>query len=203
MTDRASELEAAASAISLESLEAAKHVIAAGCEDYLRWSGIFLKQLENVSPADLHKFARALALTELGHLPTRPTTCPFCIQYGKDRNCEGCGYARTHGRCDSETSAFSQFIEAFLELGRTIYQDTSEISFDPAGARKLLHESINESAKAARQMLDELPDATALRLMELKVRYLKRMIGIIPIILLSGEVEEWRIVVIVTLENYW
>ena len=70
-------------------------------------------------PAELHKFARALSLTLLGHLPTRPGTCPFCIQYDRDQACTGCGYAATHGRCDAEDSAFSLFIEAFQELGRS------------------------------------------------------------------------------------
>ncbi len=211
MTYKAFELEAAASAIKPEVLQTAKSAIAEGCEDYLRQAAIILERLETVQSDDLHKFARALALTELGCLPARPETCPFCIQYGKDRSCEGCGYAQTHGRCDSEDSAFSRFIEAFQELGRMIYQDisqdtgqdTSKRSFDPADTREILLESIDASVRAARGMLSELPDASTFRLMELKARYLNEMICLIPISMLSDEAGEMRNEVIEYLKNYW
>lgn len=201
------ELEAAAIEINLESLQIAKSAIIAGCEDYLRWAAIFLERLETIQPVGLHKFARALALTELGYLPTRPGTCPFCIQYGKDRSCEGCGYARTHGRCDSATSAFSRFIEAFQEFGRVIYQDTSpdtiRRSLDSDDAREVLRESIDASARVARRMLSELPDASTFRLMELKARYLDEMICLIPISLLSDDAYKKQNNVRECLISYW
>ena len=128
MTDRAGELEAAASLIDTESLDAAKAAIIIVCQEYLRWADRFIRRLETVEPDQLHKFGRALALTLLGHLPTRPGTCPFCIQYGKSRSCQGCGYAATHGRCDADDSSFSLFIEAFQELGKAIYQDTGQLN---------------------------------------------------------------------------
>ena len=85
MTDRAEELEAAAKDIDLESLQAAKSAVAASCQEYIRWADLFSRRLETVEAAELHKFARAFSLTLLGHLPTRPGTCPFCIQYDRDR----------------------------------------------------------------------------------------------------------------------
>ena len=100
MTDRASELEAAASLITLESLDAANAAVIISCQEYLRRADLFSRRLATVEPDQLHKFGRALALTILGHLPTRPGTCPFCIQYERSRSCEDCGYATTHGRCD-------------------------------------------------------------------------------------------------------
>ena len=118
MTDRAKELEAAAKDINPATLQTAKAAIDVNCREYLRWADLFSGRLETVQPEELHKFARALALTLLGHLPTRPGTCPFCIQYGRSQSCEGCGYAGTHGRCDAEDSSFSLFIEAFQELGK-------------------------------------------------------------------------------------
>lgn len=81
------------------------------------------------------------ALTMLGQLPTRPETCPFCLQYGSDPSCRGCGYALSHSRCDSDASAFSLFIEAFQELGKAIYQDVEGPQPDPLEARKLLRAS--------------------------------------------------------------
>src|SRR5512137_2875361 len=127
MTDCAGELDAAANAIDAASLQAAKAAVAASCQEYIRWADLFSRRLESLPDDQLHKFARAFALTLLGHLPTRPATCPFCIQYGHDKSCHGCGYAATHGRCDADDSAFSLFIESFQELGRLIYQDTGEL----------------------------------------------------------------------------
>ena len=203
MVDRARELEAAASAINPESLQAAKAAVAAGCEEHLRWAELFSKRLETVDPPDLHKFTRALALTLLGHLPIRPGTCPFCIQYGQDRSCRGCGYALTHGRCDSDDSAFSLFIEAFHELGRTIYQDTGEMRCPPGKAKRLLRISLFASAEAARQMRSDLSSASALQFMERKAVYLDRMIGLLPLAILSEETGERCRDVQKKLKDYW
>jgi hypothetical protein len=201
--DRSRELEAAAAAITPETLDDAKSAISFCLEEHLRWSGLFWKRLETIPDSDLHKFACALCLTMLGHLPTRPGTCPFCIQYGNDRSCRGCGYALTHGRCDSDDSAFSRFIESFQELGRAIYQDTSNPSLDPAQIRLILREVICASIGEARRMACELENASALDLMEQKSRYLKRMIGFLPLELFSPEVEESCQTVEGSLEDYW
>ncbi len=131
MIDSKRRLEEAASAIDAASLDAARSAIAEGCEEWLDCSKLFSERLETVTSQALHKFARAVALTMLGQLPTRPGTCPFCLQYGSDRCCRGCGYALTHGRCDSDASAFSLFIEAFQELGKAIYQDIEGPPIDP------------------------------------------------------------------------
>ncbi len=202
-TDRSRKLEATAAAITPETLEAAKSAIAFCCEEHLRWSGIFLERLETVPAADLHKFARALALTMLGHLPTRPATCPFCIQYGNDRSCRGCGYALTHGRCDEDASAFSRFIESFQELGRAIYQDTTNPSLDPAQIQLILREAICASIREARHTACKIENASALDLMEQKSRYLKRMIGLLPLELFSPEVAKSCRTVEDSLEDYW
>ena len=203
MTDRAGELDAAAKDIDPTSLQAAKTAIAASCTEYLRWAELFSKRLETVKPSDLPKVARALALTMLGHLPTRPETCPFCLQYGSDRSCRGCGYALTHGRCDSDDSAFSLFIEAFQELGRVIYQDSGELRRSPTEAKGLLCISLLASAEAARQMLSDLSLASALLFMERKAVYLDRMIGLLPLEILSEETGERCRDVQKKLKDYW
>ncbi len=202
-TDRSWKLESAASDITPKTLEAAKSAIAFCCEEHLRWSALFLERLETIPDPNLSKFTRALCLTMLGHLPTRPETCPFCIQYGDDKSCRECGYALTHGRCDEDTSAFSRFIESFQELGRAIYQDTSNPSLDPAQIRLFLREVICASIGEARHMAFALENASALDLMEQKSRYLKRMIGLLPLELFSPEVAESHRTVEGSLEDYW
>jgi hypothetical protein len=203
MTDRAEELEAAAKDIDLESLQAAKSAVATSCQEYVRWADLFSRRLETVEAAELHKFARAFSLTLLGHLPTRPGTCPFCIQYDRDKSCTGCGYAATHGRCDAEDSAFSLFIEAFQELGRVIYQDTGVLSCSSQDARKLLNSSIKTSCKLALRMQEYLPSTSALQLMELKAEYLDAMIKLLPDEILSEEVVRKRRLVEKMLLDYW
>lgn len=221
MTDRAKELEAAADAIDPASLQAAKAAMAASCAEYIRWAERFSQRLETIEPSELHKFARALVLTMLGHLPTRPVTCPFCIQYGRNRSCRGCGYGATHGRCDAETSAFSRFIEAFQELGRVIYQDVTakgaakepasrgenefadESGCRPANSKQRLFGFIAGTTESTRLMQDALPTLTALGFMEQKAVYLDHMIGLIPIDLFSADVGEQCRIVRTTLEDYW
>jgi len=203
MTDRDRELEAAAEDIDPESLRSAKAAVAVGCEEQLRWIEMFSMRLDTVDPGDMPKFARALALTMLGHLPTRPGTCPFCLQFGSDRGCYGCGYALTHGRCDWDDSAFSLFIEAFQELGRTIYQDIGELRCPKDKAKRLLRISLLALAEAARQMLADLPSASALKFMERKAVYLDRMIGLLPLEILSEETGERCREVQKKLKDYW
>jgi hypothetical protein len=203
MTDRAEELEAAAKDIDLESLQAAKSAVATSCQEYVRWADLFSRRLETVEAAKLHKFARAFSLTLLGHLPTRPGTCPFCIQYDRDKSCTGCGYAATHGRCDAEDSAFSLFIEAFQELGRVIYQDTGELGCSPHDARMHLNLTIKVTRDVAMRLQEDLPSAGAQRLMELKAAYLDTMIKLLPDEILSEEVVRKRRLVEKMLLDYW
>ena len=203
MTDRAIELEAAASLIALESLDAANAAVIISCQEYLRLADLFSRRLETVLPEELHKFGRALALTMLGHLPTRPGTCPFCIQYGRSQSCEGCGYARTHGRCDCNDSTFSIFIEAFQELGRAIYQDAGELKCHPDDARAKLSSSIQASQDLTIRMIEDLPSNSAIALMERKAWYLDQMIRLLPVALMDQEVEERRRLVQKALLNYW
>ncbi|MGV8174626.1 MAG: hypothetical protein ACP5OU_02875, partial [Methanothrix sp.] len=196
-------LEAAAGAISTSSLQEAKRAVAASCQEYLRWAGLFSRRLESLPDGQLHKFARAFSLTLLGHLPARPETCPFCIQYGHDKSCTGCGYAATHGRCDEEDSAFSLFIEAFQELGRAVYQDTTEIGFAADEARQILYSAIAASSERALQMQKDLPSVGARGLMELKAAYLDAMICQIPVQLFGEEVRERSRLVREALLDYW
>lgn len=203
MTERAQDLEAAAKGIDPATLQAAKAAIDVNCREYLRWVELFSRRLETVQAAELHKFARALGLTMLGHLPTRPGTCPFCIQYGHDKSCLGCGYAATHGRCDADDSAFSLFIEAFQELGRAIYQDTGELSSHADDARQSLNICMQTSRDMTMKLQEDLPSASALRLMELKAAYLDEMIGLLPGQLLSEEVRERSLLARRTLLDYW
>jgi len=203
MTQSAKKLEAAARDINPASLQEAKTAIAASCQEYIRWADLFSSRLESVDPDRLHKFARAYSLTLLGHLPTRPGTCPFCIQYGRDQACTGCGYAETHGRCDADDSAFSLFIEAFQELGRAIYQDTGKLGCPPNDARMHLNFAIKVSNETAMRLQEGLSSAKAQRLMELKAAYLDTMIRLLPVQLLSEEVKEKSLLARRTLLDYW
>jgi len=201
-----SDLEAAAAAINQESLLKAKLAIEERCKEHLRWMDLMEDSLGskiNVQK-DLKKFAKALALCQLGYLPTKPETCPFCIQYSKGRSCIGCGYAATHGgRCDLDTSAFSQFIEAFQELGSEIYQDQEAPDFDFDLARKEIEESIHRSKDAAVEMLEGLCSLSTFQLMERKACYIEKMIDLVPARLLSEEVQKKRCQVKEKLKSYW
>jgi hypothetical protein len=203
MNDRAQELIAAASAIDPHTLQTAIAAIDVNCREYQRWAELFSCRLESVAPGELHKFARALSLTLLGHLPTRPGTCPFCIQYDRDQACTGCGYAATHGRCDADDSAFSLFIEAFQELGRSVYQDTGKLCCSHHDARMHLNLFIKVSRDVAMRLQEDLPLAGAQRLMELKAAYLDTMIWLLPVLLLSEEVQERSLLLRRMLLNYW
>ncbi len=203
MDDRARVLQAAAETISPAALQAAKDAIAASCAEHIRWADLFSCRLESLTDEKLHQFARAFGLTLLGHLPTRPGTCPFCIQYGRDRSCRGCGYAATHGRCDEDDSAFSIFIEAFQELGRSIYQDTGKIGCPADEARHILLSSIQSSVEPVLQMKQSLASASTLDLMQIKAEHMGKMVDLIPVQLLSQEVALRRQKVKSSLRNYW
>ena len=203
MSHRAGDLEEAAASIDAASLDAARKAVLRGCQELIFWLELFCRQLDKVEPEELHKFARALSLTVLGHLPTRPEGCPFCIQHGKSQSCRGCGYAATHGRCDSDQSSFSLFIEAFSELGRVIYQDTGGLNCHPDDARLRLEHCIRSSRLLAAEMMEDIDSSSAERLMERKARYLGQMIDLLPKELFGPEImESWRRVREM-LRNYW
>jgi hypothetical protein len=197
------ELEAAASRISIETLESTRSAIVSCCNEYIRLSELFAAMLEKVPEFELHKFARAFFLCLLGYLPIRPETCPFCRQYGNNRSCNGCDYAITHGRCDSEDSAFSLFIEAFQELGKAIYQETERLRCPPEMARLTLETSIINSSETSKDMLKELERASAFGLMKLKAQYIDRTICLIPQDIFSEEISKKCIEVRKKLKDYW
>ena len=203
MTDRQAGLEAAANGINPASLQAARSAVAASCREYLRWAEIFSLRLETVKPEEMHKFARAFCLTLLGHLPTRPGTCPFCIQYGHDKSCRGCGYAATHGRCDSENSDFSIFIEAFQELGWAIYRDIECRPADHPQAEQIVRRTISATKEQALRMAEEMQGCETMQLMMLKAMYLEGMVKLLPLSLLSAEVEVRALRVKDALKRYW
>lgn len=206
MTDSEVLLEAAAKDIDPASLEEAKAAVADACREYIRWVQMFTSRLEGLPDEKLHKFARAFSLTMLGHLPTRPGTCPFCIQYGRDRSCTGCGYADTHGRCDADDSKFSLFIESFLDLGKLILQDTTapdDADSDPDKKKRLLYLLLGSSGTLASQMQESLPTLSTLQFMQEKQMYISRMIEFIPLSLLSDDVRRQFCVLQDRLKKYW
>jgi hypothetical protein len=205
MTQRASpeDLDAATSSITEMALVSAKSALEFGCMEFIHWAELFAERLEKVEDIELQKFARAFSLCLLGQLPTRPETCPFCTQYGKDRKCIGCGYALIHGSCEAENSAFTQFIEAFQEFGKAIYQETGILSHSPELARSSLGRSIYASSEASREMLKEVGKASALRFMELKAHYIDQMISLIPRDFFSEEVNVKFSFLKEKLKDYW
>lgn len=205
MTNRAKELEAAANGIDPSSLHAAKAAMDINCREYLRWADLFSSRLETIEPEKLHQFARALSLTLLGHLPTRPATCPFCIQYGNDKSCDGCGYAATHGRCDADDSAFSLFIESFQELGRSIYQDTDAGRWDGSSiqTKKILSAVLQASRELTVRLQEDLPSLSALQLMGRKQIYISSMVLMLPISLFSGDAQRYFFILQDRLRGYW
>jgi hypothetical protein len=205
MTDRAKELEKAARDIDPASLQAAKLSMDINCREYLRWADLFSRRLESIEPERLHQFTRAFSLTLLGHLPTRPATCPFCIQYGNDKSCKGCGYAAVHGRCDADDSSFSLFIESFQELGRSIYQDTDAGRLDGSSMRtkEILSAVIRSSRELTGRMQEDLPSLSTLQLMRHKQVYISGMVLMLPISFFSEEVHRNFSILQDRLRGYW
>ena len=144
---------------------------------------------------------------QLAHLPTRPQTCPFCVQHSEGNRCQGCGYALTHGgRCDAETSAFGQFIEAVYDLARIIHdhQDGKGPQISADKGRDLLKESIHISRKATESLIEELPLASTDQFMEIKARYIEEILREMPSELMaSDEVDLALQYVLEKLEDYW
>ncbi|MBN1323466.1 MAG: hypothetical protein JW986_05630 [Methanotrichaceae archaeon] len=189
----------AAGEISTSTLAQAKDAIVERTAEFLEIAkGLELSRMDKGRALDL---ARALSLTQIGYLPVRPETCPFCIQYGRGGHCIGCGYARTHGRCDEDNSAFSLFIEAFHELGSAIFLD--RFTTAPANFLDRLQRSLDGSVDLAQRMIEDLPEASVNGMMELKRYYIHDMIDILPLDLLSPEVFEKAVVVQEALDSYW
>lgn len=156
---------------------------------------------------DIVKFSRALAMYQLAHLPTRPQTCPFCVQHSEGNRCEGCGYALTHGgKCDAETSAFGQFIEAVYDLAGVIHglQDGKEPKIDADEGRDLLKQSIRGSRVATKSLIEALPWASTDQFMVIKARYIEEILKEIPSDLMaSDEVDVALRYVLDKLKGYW
>lgn len=205
MTDRAKELETAARDIDMASLQAAKAAMDINCREYLRWVDLFSRRLETIEPERLHQFARALSLTLLGHLPTRPATCPFCIQYGNDKSCKGCGYSAVHGRCDADDSAFSLFIESFQELGRSIYQDTDadRLIGSCTQTKEILSAVLKASRELTVRMQEDLPSLSTLLLMRRKQIFISGMVLLLPLSLFSEDVQRDVSILQNRLRGYW
>jgi hypothetical protein len=205
MTSCAKELEAVARDIDPASLEAAKAAMDINCREYLHWADLFSSRLETIEPEKLHQFARALSLTLLGHLPTRPATCPFCIQYGNDKSCKGCGYAATHGRCDADDSAFSLFIESFQVLGRSIYQDTDAGRLHVASmqTKVILSAVLRSSRDLTVRLQEDIPSLSAMQLMGRKQAYISGMVLMLPVSLFSENVQRDFSTLQDRLREYW
>jgi len=199
-------LEDAAATIEPESLENAKAAILSRCEEYLavleRMDAAL--ELKAHTADDERRFARALAMYQLAYLPTRPETCPFCVQHSGGERCEGCGYALTHGgRCDADTSSFGRFIESAHELAGLIYLVQGDAVFEAGRGRRLLRRSIEASLTATRDLMKDLPDASAFRLMEIKAEYIVSILGLIPVELIDPRAEDKRAEVVERAGRYW
>lgn len=201
--------EMAADTIDPWSLEEAKGAIAVGCWEFLKRLDRLEKGLKNVLTAqDISRFARALSMYLLASLPLRPETCPFCVQHSGGNRCQGCGYAETHGgRCDAETSAFGQLIEAVYDLAGEVHQiqdDPLVSGLDLDKGRGRLKSSIGRSREAAEILLVAICDAAVSGFMESKRGYIKAILKALPLDLIgSPEVERSLQDVRVKLERYW
>lgn len=112
-----------------------------------------LDSVRTLEQAD--RFARALALYEMAYLPTRPQTCPFCLEYADDR-CGECGYARTHGGiCNDDRSAFVAFVEALNSLGAAV-----KAIPDPAVFVSLKDFDVEKTNHIAKKSIDDAREAT-------------------------------------------
>ena len=193
-TPSSDDLKIAASTITPESLSEARGAIEARSCKFLTKLDILEGGLDKVRTfQDAKKFSCALAMYQLAYLPTKPETCPFCVQHSGGNRCEGCGYAKTHGgRCDADTSAFAQFIEAIYNLAGAIHsiQDGGE-NDGPAHlnldlAKKRLQESIRKSRVATMRFISEISNDSTYKLMETKARYIGEILQAMPIELMNS-----------------
>ncbi len=199
----------AAATIEAQNLEEARGAIAVSCQ-------LFLKRLDrletghaNVRTAqDAGRFARALSMYLLASLPLKPEACPFCVQHSGGNRCQCCGYAETHGgRCDAETSAFGQLVEAVIDLAGEIHairENPPAGTVDPQVAKKGLAASIARSRKAAEDLLAAIEEDTVSGLMEAKRGYIEAILKALPVDLIgSSEVFRSLHEVRAKLERYW
>ena len=199
----------AAATIDPASLEDARRAIAVGCRHFLKRLDMLEEGLVNVRTAqDINRFSRALSMYLLASLPLKPETCPFCVQHSGGNRCQGCGYAETHGgRCDADTSAFGQLIEAVYDLAGEIHEireDPPFASLDPDEAGEWLENSIRRSREAAEILLAEISEAGVSELMAAKRGYIEAILKALPADLIgSPEVDRSIEEVRAKLERYW
>ncbi len=201
--------ERAAATIDPSSLNEAKEAIAVVCKLFLERLDRLEAGLPNVRTArDAGQFARALSMYLLASLPLKPETCPFCVQHSFGNRCAGCDYAETHGgRCDAETSAFFQLIEAVVDLAGKIHEvreGPSLPAIDPDEGRLRLKRSIDRSREAAERLSAETAGADVSGLMEAKRSYIGAILEALPADLIgSSEVFRSLEEVGSKLERYW
>jgi hypothetical protein len=199
----------AAATIDPASLEEARRAIAVGCRLFLKRLDRLEEGLKNVRTAqDVGRFARALSMYLLASLPLKSETCPFCVQHSGGNHCQGCGYAETHGgRCDAETSAFGQLIEAVYDLAGEIHQirdDPTVVGLDPGEGRERLKNSIGRSRKAVEVLLAAISEAEVSDLMAAKRGYIEAILDALPTDFIgSPEVERSLGEVRAKLKRYW
>ena len=195
-TPSSDDLKLAASTIPHESLSEARGTIEAKSSKFLAKLDILERGLDKVCTVqDAKKFSCALSMYELAYLPTKPETCPFCVQHSGGNRCEGCGYAKTHGgRCDKDSSAFAQFIEAVYDLAGAVHsiQDKGkgEEGAEPPDldrAKNILFESICTSRKATVRLISEISSDSAYKLMGRKARYIGEILQAMPIELMNSK----------------
>ncbi|MBN2252011.1 MAG: hypothetical protein JW724_08070 [Candidatus Altiarchaeota archaeon] len=201
--------ERAAATIDPASLEKAKEAIAVGCWEFLKRLDRLEAGLKRVGTArDAGRFSRALSMYLLASLPLRPETCPFCVQNVGGNRCQGCGYAETHGgRCDADTSAFGQLIEAVYDLAGLIHEirdDMPVACIDPGEGVERLENSIRRSREAAEILLAAISESGVSELMAAKQGYIESILNALPADLIgSPEIERSLEEVRTKLERYW
>jgi len=199
----------AAATIDPESLEEAKGAIAVGCRLFLNRLDRLEAGLENVRTAqDAGRFALATSMYLLASLPLKPETCPFCVQHSGGNRCKGCGYAETHGgRCDADTSAFGQLVEAVYDLAGLIHEireDLPVAGIDPDDGRKILKSSIERSRESSKILLVAILEAGVCELMAEKRDYIEAILKALPVNFMdSQEVEASLEDIKAKLVRYW
>ncbi len=201
--------EKAADSIDPRSLEKAKDAISIGCRLFLKRLDRLEEGLKNVRTAqEASRFSRALSMYLLASLPLKPETCPFCVQHSGGNRCHGCGYAETHGgRCDAETSAFGQLIEAVYDLAGKIHEIRGDPPFATLGlddGRVRLKSSIGRSKEATEILLAVIPEAGVSDLMAAKRDYIEAILEAMPVdFVATSEVEASLEDVRAKLKRYW
>jgi len=199
----------AAATIETQNLEEARRAIDVGCRLFLKRLDRLEAGLANVRTAqDISRFSRALSMYLLASLPLKPETCPFCVQNVGGNRCQGCGYAETHGgRCDAETSAFGQLVEAVIDLAGKIHEvrdDPHLPGIDLDQGKERLKSSIEGSREAAGILLAAISEASVSGLMEAKRGYIEAILEVLPMDFVGSldgkqSLEDVR----VKLKRYW